>query len=1038
MKVVSRLLIFAVVLGSLSALQARAEIRVRAGQDAGRERLVFDFPGKVEYDARLEAGSLIIRFASSEELNVDRLIAQELEFIGRISSGLEDGKRVFKAPIRKAVKLSRFRDGTHIVIDLTLKAPNVPVPSDKPSQISATKEPRNASPEAIRPAGQQAEIAQTLETVSPAGGVRIGRVSEIEPALVRLDDLDEEMTVASLNTQSEEAEIRLAAAAPKTPAIPTPETIETTAPTLDDDAERIDGRRPNHPIRIDISRTREGVALNLRGTKDLRAAIFKRGEYIWAVLDGGGSVSMSKVPMEFLDSVSGMDEVYHPQATVLRFKIAPKLFPVARLFREGWVIELKPYASVPLDPLQIRAQGALGLDARLFLPLRDPGAVLSITDPTVGDTLFVVPALPSGRGLESTRRYAEVELFASAQGLAIKPFMRMLTIQRLPKGVAVSKPQGLQLSKLDGQILPDEEEEEVPSGALPLPLKALVDFTTWRIGPSEEYGELHEGLIHELASAEDEERPAIRWKMARFYLGHKMIPEALALMTLMSSDDPSLANDVEFRVARSVANTLMRRYDKALVDLTHDLLQFEPHSALWRARAHLGMGHWAEAQKAFEEGSSVLPFYDVDERSRFLLVGAEAALKSRDLDSVPVYLNLLAEMYLTPERASEVNYMQARLEEAKDAIAPALLSYRKVVAADIRPVSSRAEFDLINLSYRISDITREEAIDRLQRLRYIWRGDALELSVLKRLGQLNVENGDFREGLNTLRMAATYFSRQETAREVVQEMEHIFQQLYLKGKADTLPALTSLALYYDFRELTPIGAEGDIMIRQLAQRLVGVDLLGRAEKLLEHQIEHRLEGISKAQVATQLALIYLADKKPQKAFDIVRLTTQRMMPREMKTPRMQIMAQALMDLGRLAEAESSLIDDPSHEATLLRSDIYWLQQDWRKVVSVSEQILRGRAQSGEPLGEEEGHHLLRMLVALSLLEETERVRAVREQYRPVVAGTQIEAGFDAITKEISSTGLELGALVTEIADVRSFESVLADYRDRFSSKAALN
>lgn len=1024
MKIVSRLLIFAVALASLSALQARAEVRVRAGQHADRERLVFDFPRNVDYDARLEGGNLIVRIASSEELNVDRLIIQELKFIGRISTELEDGKRVFKAPLKESVKLSRFRDGTHIVIDLTLDLTRATPPR---LQTPAAK------PENVPPVKQQAEIAEALESVSPAGGVTlIGAV----PAPIA--DPAEEMTVASLNPRADKVDIQLAEA-PKVPAIPTPETTVAMAPSLDDEKAGIrDDERSSRPIQIDVSRTREGVALNLRGTKDLRAAIFKRGGYIWAVFDGGGPVSMSNIPMEFLDSVSGMEEVYHPLAKAVRFKIASKLFPVARLFRDGWVIELKPYASAPLDPLQIRAQGALGLDARLFLPLRDPGAVLSITDPTVGDTLTVVPALPSGRGLESTRRYAEVELFASAQGLAIKPFMRMLTIQRLPKGVAISKPQGLQLSKLDGEILPDEEEEDVPSGALPMPLKPLVDFATWRIGPREEYGELHEGLIHELASAEDEERPGIRWKMARFYLGHKMIPEALAMMTLMSSDDPSLANDVEFRVARSVANTLMRRYDIALVDLTHDLLKFEPHSALWRARAHLGLGHWAEAQNAFEEGSSVVPFYDVDERSRFLLVGAEAALNSRDLESVPVYLNLLAEMYLTPERASEVDYMQARLEEAKDAIASALLSYKKVVAADIRPVSSRAEFDLINLSYRISDITREEAIDRLQRLRYIWRGDALELSVLKRLGQLNVENGDFREGLNTLRMAATYFSRQETAREVVQEMEHIFQQLYLKGKADTLPALTSLALYYDFRELTPIGAEGDIMIRQLAQRLVGVDLLGRAEKLLEHQIEHRLQGISKAQVATQLALIYLADEKPQEAFDIVRLTTQRLMPREMKIPRMQIMAQALMDLGRLAEAESSLIDDSSHEATLLRSDIYWLQQDWRKVVSISEQILRGRSQSGEPLGDEDGYQLLRMLVALSLMEETDRVRAVRKEYRPVVAGTQLEAGFDAITKEISSTGLELGALVSEIADVRSFESVLADYRNRFSSKAALN
>lgn len=1026
-------------LASLISLQAQAEVRVRAGQHPDRERLVFDFPEKIDYDARVEGGSLVIRFASSEELNLEALVVEEPEFIGSPSTPIEDGKRVFRAPLSVPVKLSKFLDGTHIVIDLVraeLPKPQKPQELDEPQESPApqNKPPLEAAPTPERPPAKQTEIAEALETVSPGVGTQEvstdGEATEASPKAA--PETSDETALASLAAPSEEAIPQMAALEPMAPAIPTPTTTETKAPELDQ-------KPADAPILVDISRTREGVALSLHGTKEWRAAIFKRGEYVWAVLDGGGAATMSALPMEFRDSVSGMDEVHHSHARVLRFRVAPKLFPVARLFRDGWVIELKPYASAPLDPLQIRAQGALGLDARLFIPIRDPGAVMSIKDPAVGDTLAVIPALPSGRGLEMTRRYAEAELFASAQGLVVKPFTSLVNIRRLPKGVAITKSEGLQLSKLEGQILPDEDEEDVPGAQKFLnPLAPPVDFAAWRTVPREQYGEFHEGLIRDLATAEDEDRPKVRWKMARFYLGHKMVPEALAMMSLMERDDATLIEDTDFRVARGVANIFMRRYDKALDDLSHELLQFEPHSALWRSRAHLGMGHWEDAQKSFTEGSSVLPYYEGAVRSRFLLVGAEAALNSGDLGSVPVYLNMLAEMPLSEALAAEADYMQARLEEAKDVNAAALLSYERVVAADVRPVSSRAEFDLINLAYKVSKITREEAVDRLQRLRYLWRGDSLELAVLKRLGELNVENGDFREGLNTLRMAATYFSRQEAARGVLQEMEDIFRQLFLKGQADTLPALTSLALYYDFRELTPIGAEGDIMIRQLAQRLVGVDLLGRAEKLLEHQIEHRLEGIAKAQVATQLALIYLADKKPQEALDIVRTTTQRLMPVEMKAPRNQIMAQALMDLGRLAEAESSIIDDESHEATLLRSDIYWLQQDWGKVVSVAEKILGTRSQSGEPLGDEEGHQLLRMLVALSLMENTEAVRAVRKQYLPVVAGTRHEGGFDAITKEISASGLEIGQLVSEIADVRSFESVLADYRTRFSTNEALN
>ncbi len=66
-------------------------------------------------------------------------------------------------------------------------------------------------------------------------------------------------------------------------------------------------------------------------------------------------------------------------------------------------------------------------------------------------------------------------------------------------------------------------------------------------------------------------------------------------------------------------------------------------------------------------------------------------------------------------------------------------------------------------------------------------------------------------------------------RNIQQEAAKSFDTLFLAGKGDALPAIDALGLFYDFRELTPIGsARGDEMIRKLAERLVSVDLLDRA------------------------------------------------------------------------------------------------------------------------------------------------------------------------------------------------------------------
>ena len=60
------------------------------------------------------------------------------------------------------------------------------------------------------------------------------------------------------------------------------------------------------------------------------------------------------------------------------------------------------------------------------------------------------------------------------------------------------------------------------------------------------------------------------------------------------------------------------------------------------------------------------------------------------------------------------------------------------------------------------------------------------------------------------------------------------------------------------------------MIRRMADRLVAVDLLGPAANLLAYQVDKRLDGVAKAQVATRLAAVYLMDHKPTSAVATMR------------------------------------------------------------------------------------------------------------------------------------------------------------------------
>ncbi len=125
--------------------------------------------------------------------------------------------------------------------------------------------------------------------------------------------------------------------------------------------------------------------------------------------------------------------------------------------------------------------------------------------------------------------------------------------------------------------------------------------------------------------------------------------------------------------------------------------------------------------------------------------------------------------------------------------------------------------------------------------------------------------GRWREAFLTARRANQVFPDHEITRALHEETARLFEELFLSGKGDTLSRVDSLALYFDFKEFTPIGRRGDEIVRRLADRLVELDLLEQAGALLQHQVDNRLFGAARATVAARLSTIRLMDGKPAQA-----------------------------------------------------------------------------------------------------------------------------------------------------------------------------
>jgi hypothetical protein len=190
-----------------------------------------------------------------------------------------------------------------------------------------------------------------------------------------------------------------------------------------------------------------------------------------------------------------------------------------------------------------------------------------------------------------------------------------------------------------------------------------------------------------------------------------------------------------------------------------------------------------------------------------------------------------------------------------------------------------------------------------------------------------------------------------------------------------MPAVEALALFYDFRELTPIGRRGDEMIRRLADRLVSVDLLDQAAELLQHQVDHRLQGAARAQVAARLAVIDLMNRKPDKALAVLRSTRTADVANELRNQRLLIEARALSDVGRHDVAVDIISNMSSREAIRLRADTYWEAKRWREASEQMELLYGERWKDFEPLSDIERADLLRAAIGYAL-RRSDRARAV--------------------------------------------------------------
>ena len=235
----------------------------------------------------------------------------------------------------------------------------------------------------------------------------------------------------------------------------------------------------------------------------------------------------------------------------------------------------------------------------------------------------------------------------------------------------------------------------------------------------------------------------------------------------------------------------------------------------------------------------------------------------------------------------------------------------------------------------------------------------------------------------------------------------------------------------DVTECLALGGTGEA-----AEDGVGVDLLDQAADLLQYQVDKRLEGAARAQVTARLAMVYLMNRKPDRAIAALRSTRIADLSGELRQQRLLLEARAQSDVGRHDLALDIISNITGREAVRLRSDIYWASRHWREASEQIELYYGDRWRDFTPLNASEKADVIRAVVGYALAEDAIGLSRFREKYAPLMSGDADRLAFDSASKPVATSSAEFAQIARMAASVDTLDGFIREMKTRFPDATA--
>jgi len=965
------------------------EVKLRVGRHEGYSRIVFDWNDPVLYEVVRKGNVATVTFDRTAKVLLGIIRADLPPYLQNIEAREFKGKLAVMLTLKPEVEVVDFREGLGVVFDL-------------------------------KPVAQKPDTAQVAEAERAP--------TDITPKNAEADTRTIESEEAKATAEAEAAKAAAAAAASQTTeqAIATPS--ETPAPEI---AVAPEPQAEPEVLAVGGSVFEGRIELRFPWMRPTGAAVYERNGRLWIVFDETKPLDFMSFDDETRLAVGDIRPLPVEGGTALSLPMP--MGASVSAFEEGtaWRVSILP--PVGARPL---AQGRMLSLSRLWresgegvvsLDLKRGREVIHLHDPQTRERIIIATARAPLQAMASDRSFVEFMALRSVHGVAIQPIADDLSVTMSADALEITRAQGLALSG-GGEAAPSvvaSLSDAGMTGASP----AAMDFDAWRKASGESFTEGRKKHATRIATTTPALREQEMFAYARFLMAYNLGPEALAVLQQIARETPRTGLTKEYLALHAVTSVMSGRFSSAIGDLSNNDFAGDPYAALWRGIAFARTSRWENARADFTLGESAADALDQETRAMARVIMAQASLDAGDVISAEGHLRKLPLEFKERRWQEEALLVRARIAEGKQKWDDAERLYREAITQAYPPVAARARYQLALMQHGKDQLSEDKLVEELDRLRYAWRGDDFEIQLLKTLSDLHIKRDEVPQALAAMKTATLSFPDSDVAHEMGSRASDLFADFFINGGADKLPAVQALALYYNYQSLTPVGQKGDRMVRHLADRLASVDLLPQAQELLQHQVDQRLHsGFARAQVAAKLAGLYLMDRKPQQALDVLRSTRQDQLPADVELRRRLIEAHALAGLKQVDLAVEILDDILDPKAMVAKADVLWDAQRWPAAGMALEDLIKAAAPGKGALDADMRFQVMRCAIAYSLSGDEGALARLRTRFGEQMRASPDASAFAAISDAIVTEGPAFREVAARIAQVNTLDKFMEDMR----------